>query len=473
MVALRKRALVSGLIALVFFVVSTAGTARADFSIKDEKELGEKLTKLIRKEKSLVDDARITGYINSLGKKILQNVEPKYFEYHFYVVESDILNAFAAPAGHVFFYTGLINIFDSEDELAAVISHEIAHVQLRHLAKRISQQTKLTIATLAGILAGVLVGGVAGPALAIGSMAGSTSLALKFSRENEEESDRLGLKYLMAAGYSPDAMLRAFKKMRRNRVMEVGVDVPTYFSTHPGLRERTDYMDSVMKGRRYTIRKMAPEDERNLTFRFIKTKIIAQYGDLEKAEKIYLQERSEENDFLLAFGRGIVLKRLGRHREAVDALRKAAGLRPDSAVALAELGDAYFTAGKLDRAVSVFQSALTFEPEDRDIHYSLARSYQELGDYGSAIREMEEVRRLDPEFRRINYELGVLYGQAGRLGDASYYLGRYYYDTGDEKKAEYQLEKALEYYKDRPEKKAQAQELLDKIEKERKKRRLF
>ena len=148
-------------------------------------------------------------------------------------------------------------------------------------------------------------------------------------------------------------------------------------------------------------------------------------------------------------------------------------MRPDSAVVLGELGDAYFASGKLDRAVSVFESAILFEPEDRNLHYSMARAYQEQGNYRAAIREMEQVRRLDPEFRRIYYELGVLYGQAGRLGDASYYLGRYYFDTGDYKKATYHLEKAIDFYKESPEKKADAQELLGKVEKEEKKGRLF
>ena len=110
-------------------------------------------------------------YINDLGQYITRALETKPFPFQFYLVKDNTLNAFAGPGGHIFFYSGLIDMMDDVDELAAVMSHEIGHVSARHLSNRIEQNKTMAIAVLAGMLAGALMGGKAGGAIATGTMA--------------------------------------------------------------------------------------------------------------------------------------------------------------------------------------------------------------------------------------------------------------------------------------------------------------
>ena len=127
-------------------------------SIEDEQKLGEEFLANIKKHYDLVDDDFANEYLNELGNYLLIPLETKPFTFHFYIIKSNELNAFAGPGGHIFVFTGLIDALDEIDELAAVVCHEIGHVSARHISERIEQNKKIGLATLAGILAGTLLG---------------------------------------------------------------------------------------------------------------------------------------------------------------------------------------------------------------------------------------------------------------------------------------------------------------------------
>ena len=150
----------------------------------------------------LIEDPYIVDYVRKLGHYIVEQVPSPPFDFHFYVINEEVYNAFAGPGGYIFIYTGLIAAMESEEELAGILGHEVAHVAARHISKRIEQAKKINIATMAGVLAGVFLGGgSAAGALSTTSLAAGQSLSLKYSRENEIEADQLGLKFLNQAGY--------------------------------------------------------------------------------------------------------------------------------------------------------------------------------------------------------------------------------------------------------------------------------
>jgi len=138
-------------------------------SIQEEKEMGEEFLVQIQKHFEFVDDDFANEFFNYLGHYLIRPIDPKYFPFNFYIIKNNDLNAFAAPGGHVFFFSGLIETMDSIDELASVMCHEVGHVSARHIAQRIDQNTKISIATLAGILAGILIGGPAAAAIITGA----------------------------------------------------------------------------------------------------------------------------------------------------------------------------------------------------------------------------------------------------------------------------------------------------------------
>ena len=123
------------LIATLILVLPLANTAKAQLSIEEEKKMGDKFLIAALRQLELIQDQDVAGYENRVGQRVVNHLDVHIFPYHFYVVDSNVLNAFAAPAGHVFINRGLIEIMDDEGELAAILGHEIAHVQSRHISE--------------------------------------------------------------------------------------------------------------------------------------------------------------------------------------------------------------------------------------------------------------------------------------------------------------------------------------------------
>jgi predicted Zn-dependent protease len=143
------------------------------FTIGEEREVGEKLLTIVRKEFTILDDPDLTQYITLLGRQTLQLAGSQFFDYHFFLIDNKEFNAFAAPSGLIFFHSGLIDLCATEGELVSVLAHEIGHAASRHIADRISKSAKLNVATTAAMLAGLLLGqGALSQALISGSMAG-------------------------------------------------------------------------------------------------------------------------------------------------------------------------------------------------------------------------------------------------------------------------------------------------------------
>jgi len=228
-----------------------------------KRELGRKILGQIRAHIPLVEDPAIVGYVQSVGNRIVKQVGITSYEYQFYVVNLSIPNAFAVPGGYIFIFRGLIELMSSEGELAAILSHEMAHIQCRHIHRQMDAGKVLTGAALAGVLAGVLLGAAGGagastPALAMGSMAGSQVVGLQYSREFEEEADQLGLNYLTSAGYAPQDMVAVLYRLNDVK-LRTNSRIPPYLSTHPDTGDRIQYLMDL--SRKYPKKGRVPASE--------------------------------------------------------------------------------------------------------------------------------------------------------------------------------------------------------------------
>ena len=131
------------LLLLIFHVYSEESRA-FPLSVEEETILGQEFLAKIRKTLVFVADDFTHEYINDLGQYLPRPLETGYFSFRFYLVKDGNLNAFAAPASHIFVYSGLVQVMEEIDALAAVISHEIAHVSERHLAQRDATRSQET-----------------------------------------------------------------------------------------------------------------------------------------------------------------------------------------------------------------------------------------------------------------------------------------------------------------------------------------
>ena len=206
------------------------------FSIEKERDLGEKVFREVQKQGEIVRIPSVRVYIDTLGRKLVANADASAFPIRFMVLKESQPNAFAIPGGRIFITTGLILLVESEDEMAGVMGHEIAHVVRRHIAERIEASKRLTIPTLVTALAGMLIGGQGGGAIMAGSLAYGESKKLRYTRDNESEADRLGLAYMTAAGFDGCAMISFLKKIYRTT--EYDAAFPSYLSTHPRVPTR-------------------------------------------------------------------------------------------------------------------------------------------------------------------------------------------------------------------------------------------
>lgn len=179
------------------------------------------------------EDPELAAYVEAVGKRLAAASERPELPWTFRVVDDPAVNAFALPGGFIYVTRGLLGTLNTEAELAAVLGHEIGHVTARHAVNRISR------AQLAGL--GLGIGMILSPELAqFGDLAnlGLNLLFLKYSRDDERESDVLGLRYVQSSGYDADAMVDVFSQLERAGELGESQRVPGWLATHPSPEER-------------------------------------------------------------------------------------------------------------------------------------------------------------------------------------------------------------------------------------------
>ncbi len=210
--------------------------ARLVLPVEEENQLGQRREEEIEQQLTLVDDSEITGYVQELGRQVVQaagDEVPEGIDIDFKVVrEDETVNAFAIPGGSIYVYTGLLRAVDSEAELMAVLSHEVAHVTERHIAEQLAAQYGLqTLSALAlGQEAGVL-------GQLVGTVAQQGSL-ITYTRAHEREADSTGIRYETQAGWDPHGYVSFFEHLSQ---MEGRGDwVPSWLQTHPAPEDRVE-----------------------------------------------------------------------------------------------------------------------------------------------------------------------------------------------------------------------------------------
>ncbi len=200
---------------------------------ESEVKLGRQLAAQVERESKFVDDPIITEYVNRVGQNIVLHSDAK-IPFTIKVIDSDEVNAFALPGGFFFVNKGLILAADNEAELAGVMAHEIAHVAARHAMENERKMQIIDYGLLAGILLG---GGIIGNVLYQGGGLIEGLTFLKFTRGAEEEADKLGVQYMWAAGYDPNAMATMFEKLEAKNKKKPGT-IAKLFATHPAPPDR-------------------------------------------------------------------------------------------------------------------------------------------------------------------------------------------------------------------------------------------
>lgn len=456
----------AALVVALFLQFSCLRPAGA-LSISDEREIGEKLLYSIRSTFPLLDDPDLVQYLGGLGKDVLDVAGIQYFDYRFYIIKDKEFNAFAAPSGLVFFYTGLIGAMNEENELVSVLAHEIGHVAKRHLAESMQKGMLIGATSIAVALAALALGGGAGTqALMTGSLAAGQTANLHFSRKHEEEADLLAYGWLKKLHRNPEGeegMLETMRRVSRYRSERL----PQYLLTHPNPEERLDYVQSLLKMDEKELASFPVQDE--FAFLRFKYRIMAESTDSSSFKEYLSSVLGDERatgfaKTMAKYGLAQLESLANNFERSAELLDQVIAELPGRNILLADKGVMLYRAGKYEQARLVLDKACMNDPKDMYSTFYLGKTYQALGDIAKAESMLSLVSYSLPEYPKVYFELGKIAAQKKQRVAASLFLGKYYLFEGKLEQAKYSLESAVMDKKASEKQKEEGDELLETIE---------
>jgi beta-barrel assembly-enhancing protease len=230
-------------LAISVVLVSAASADMFKPSKADQVKLGQQASAEVRKKEKILpaSDPRVK-LLREVGQKVLatMDMQKEPWKFTFDVVDSREVNAFALPGGPVYFYTGLLNRFKTEDQLAGVIAHEVVHVRREHWAYAYADSQKRAL----GITALLMVFRAGRTTWDLASIGNDLIFELPFSRKHEAEADLQGLEAMVKAGYNPNGMADVFRILAE---ASKGKKPQEWMSTHPDDGKRIGRIESEIK----------------------------------------------------------------------------------------------------------------------------------------------------------------------------------------------------------------------------------
>jgi len=398
---------VAGLLALFCLVCSGCATnpvtgrselAFYEVSETKEIELGqESYPKLIQQMGGRYQDPVLAAYVQEVGRKLAQVSHRPNLPYRFTVVNNSTPNAFAMPGGFIAVTRGLLAVLQNESQLAAVLGHEIGHVTARHAVQGIQRNLLLNLGL--AVFAEATSGSSYSALARRGGELAATIIARSYSREQERESDRLGIDYMVRAGYNPRGAVELQEIFLRLSGEKDPLWIEGLFRTHPFSSERLQ-ANRIYIQERYGAHARNPKAVVNSPGF---DRALASVRATRKAYELYDQAER--------------LSGKGKRDEAVELYRRAADLAPGESLIMTGLGLVLLDAGQRDEASRILRKAVAL---DGDYYASrLGLGYLELaaGNPQAAIPHLEHSMKLLPTLEGA-YFLAEAYYKTGRYLEA-------------------------------------------------------
>jgi beta-barrel assembly-enhancing protease len=403
----------------------------------EESRISREFRREAKKFLKFPNNPEVERYIDRIGRRILAATGPLSFDYRFFVIEDDQLNAFSVPGGSIYVYTGLIERAKSTDELAGVMGHEITHAKGHHMA-RSSGPDAISILSLLAMVA-LARSGSGGQAAGIVGQAVSATRQLAFSRQLEMEADTLGTRYMAAAGYDPKGTIAFLKMLDQERALNP-IDVPAYVMSHPITQERVANAELVVKS--LTQRELRSESPEVLK----KVQIVIRMDRPGREAVVTEYEKlvqKNPQDAQLRHLLGFAEQLQGQLAQARQNYEKSRQLQPENAGLERDLGRLYGEIGDFSASRNAFDRALALEPNESLTYFYLGDMLEKSGDLRGAAGAFLNAQNLAPFWDRPPNRLGMVYGKLDRPGDGYYYIGRSFMLQDDDEKAISSLERAV------------------------------
>ncbi len=336
-------------------------------SQSDEQKIGRMIMRQLRASGDLVTDPQITEYIQSLGLRLSQHSHEGNLEFTFFAIDAPDLNAFALPGGFIGVHTGLLLATQTESELAAVLGHEVAHVSQRHLARSAQAASQNGLLSTAAMVAAILVGSAAGAsgdalqaavAVAQGSAAQSR---INFTRANEYEADRVGIRFLAEAGFDPMGMPSFFETMSRETGIR-GSHIPEFFRTHPVNSNRI----AESRERALAIGPRSVPSSLNYSLVKARAEVLAQDSALNAVKRFEtrIDGAPSEAPAATQYGYALALMRAGEAERAVPIMERLLRNDEEHVAFYTQTAEVNMAAGNRERGMEVFEKGYQLFPRN-------------------------------------------------------------------------------------------------------------
>jgi len=416
-------------------------------SPRDEAAIGREMMARARDQLDLNRDPEVAAYVDSVGQRLTAQVDNRPVNgFTFFVVHDPRINAFAAPGGYIGVNSGLFLKADNEAELAGVMAHEIAHVTQRHIARAYAASQRASYKTIAAVLAGLILGAQdpqAGQAAITSGVAAQAQSQINYTRQNENEADRIGIGYLAAAGYDPGAMADMFGILQR-AAGGSGNAEPEFLRTHPLTTNRI----AEAQGRAAQMHVQNPRED-TLAFHLMQTRLQVMESDEPRAlaSRWHAEQVPDDKSYDAAarrYGLALLNLRDGDPGAAAEALRALHDQDRDNlhyGLALARADQAL---GQIDSAIERWRSLRDLYPGSYAVAATGADFLVAAGRAPEAVDVMTSYLRRDgavaPEAWRDLAEAAQAAGRPARSHEA---LGEFYVHTDRLARALDQLQLAL------------------------------
>jgi predicted Zn-dependent protease len=399
----------------------------------------------LRNAGAVMDDPLLTEYIQGIGARLAGQASDGQQDFEFFIVDDPAINAFALPGGYIGVNSGLLLTSDTESELAGVLAHEVAHITQRHIARSIYDNQRSGLISIATMLAAILLSvatdmrGDATAGLITAAQGATAQRQINFTRSNEHEADRVGIKTLSSAGFDPTAMSRFFEKLSR-RFGSSRQQLPAILQTHPVTTVRI----AEARDRARQLPSVEVEDSRS--YSLVKARLqVLQASTPEGAHSIF-SARLEDGSTEPAdrYGLALALSRLGRDDEAVRMFGEFVDESPGIIPYRIGHGESLMRDGQIDAALDAFSEAVSLFPRNVPLTISFAETLIVAGEPEAAHELLLDLLNNVPPTPEQIRLIARAANAEGDVGNAHFYMAEYYVAIGSAPLAINQLRMALE-----------------------------
>jgi beta-barrel assembly-enhancing protease len=413
-------------------------------TLGQEYQLGQQFLSQLRRSAPTIPDALLKSYLENLTYKLASRSQLKDHRLSFVIIDSQDLNAFAAPGGIIGVNTGLFLNAQTEAEFASVMAHELAHVSQRHFARGVDEAQTGRVTQLAGLLASVLIMTTSDVGHGTAAMTAAQGLArseqLRFSRSNEAEADRVGQDTMQNAGFDPDAMASLFERLIA--INRFGRRPPEFLLTHPVTESR------ISEARGRAIRYPRREYTNNLEYQIMRARVVGHYAPDKRALVTQANEdlRGSTSEFTADANRYALAVAYWENKEyslASETLAPLLDKDPNRISYVVTQAEILTSQNESANAAEFLQRHLEINPRNHPLTMAYVDALIESRAYNDAASMLEAHAQTRPDDHHIWYQLAETWGQAGNISKVHQSRSEYYFLLGDFSRAREQLQFAL------------------------------